>query len=59
MVKNAVHSEFVRSLEISAIFRTNLQELQVKTGFIVLTADYVNTARVTELSWTPTDLLFE
>lgn len=26
-LKNAVHSEFVRSLEISVIFQTNLQEL--------------------------------
>lgn len=36
-VKNEVHSEFVRSLEISAIFRTNLQEVQIKIPFIVLT----------------------
>lgn len=43
-VKNEVHSIFVRRLEISAISRTNLQELQIKTPFIVLTADCMNTA---------------
>lgn len=47
MVKNEVHSEFVRSLEISVIFRTNLQEVQIKIPFIVLTDDYMNRAWVT------------
>ena len=46
-VKNEIRSEFVRSLDISSIFRTNLQELQIKIPFVVLTADYTNTGWVT------------
>lgn len=45
-----VHSQSVRSLDISVMFQTNLQELQIKITFSALTADCMNTARVT-MSW--------